>query len=151
MQLNEQQRTAVNEPPKNITVSAAAGSGKTQVLGARVLSRITGPEPVDVNRLLIVTFSRAAAAEMRTRISRSVTDALKTETDPAARKNLERQLSLLGGADICTIDSFCYRLLKQNFFRVPGLPQDFSVDSEASPGSDRRGHARNGGNVQLRS
>ncbi len=132
MQLNEQQLAAVNEPPKNITVSAAAGSGKTQVLGARVLGRITGPDPVDVNRLLIVTFTRAAAAEMRARISRSVSDAIKNESDPAARRNLERQLSLLGGADICTIDSFCYRILKQNFFRVPGLSADFSVDSENS-------------------
>ena len=131
MNLNEFQQQAVNEPPKNITVSAAAGSGKTQVLGARVLSRISGDEPVDVSRLLIVTFTRAAAAEMRSRISRAVTDALKTETDPSRRRNLERQLSLVGGADICTIDSFCYRLLKQNFFRVPGLSSDFSLGSEA--------------------
>ena len=132
MQLNEQQLAAVNEPPKNITVSAAAGSGKTQVLGARVLRRISGDDPVDVNRLLIVTFTRAAAAEMRSRINRYITEELKNETDQKRRKNLERQLSLLGGADICTIDSFCFRLLKQNFFRVPGLAPDFSVGAEAS-------------------
>ncbi len=132
MELNRFQKEAVNEPPKNITVSAAAGSGKTQVLGARVLRRISGENPVDVNRLLSVTFTKAAAAEMRSRISRSISDALRSETDSRKRRNLERQLSLLGGADICTVDSFCYRLLKQNFFRVPGLSGDFSVGSEGS-------------------
>ncbi len=132
MELNSTQRAAVDEPPKNITVSAAAGSGKTQVLGERVRRRITGDDPVDVNRLLIVTFTRAAAAEMRSRISQLLTKDIAAETDPARRGALERQLSLLGGADICTIDSFCYRLLKQNFFRVPGLAPDFSVSSEAS-------------------
>ncbi|MGN1098359.1 MAG: UvrD-helicase domain-containing protein [Clostridia bacterium] len=130
MKLNEFQQAAVNEPPKDITVSAAAGSGKTQVLGERVLRRISGDRPVDVNRLLIVTFTRSAAAEMRSRISRSVSSALKTETDPKRRRNLERQLSLVGGADICTIDSFCYRILKQNFFRVPNLSGDFTVGDE---------------------
>ena len=86
MQLNEQQLAAVNEPPKNITVSAAAGSGKTQVLGARVLRRISGDDPVDVNRLLIVTFTRAAAAEMRSRINRYITEELKTKPTKSAGK-----------------------------------------------------------------
>lgn len=131
MKLNEFQQAAVDESPKNITVSAAAGSGKTQVLGARVLRRIAGENPVDVNRLLIVTFTKAAAAEMRSRIGSYVSEALRSETDPERRQRLERQLSLLGGADICTIDSFCYRLLKQNFFKIPGLPGDFTVGDEA--------------------
>lgn len=130
MNLNEYQKSAVNEPPKNITVSAAAGSGKTQVLGARVLERISGENPVAVNRLLIVTFTKSAAAEMRSRIGKAVTEALKTETDPEKKKNLQKQLSLLGGADICTIDSFCSRILRQNFFRVPGLSSDFTLGDE---------------------
>ncbi len=132
MKFNEFQRMAVEEAPKNITVSAAAGSGKTQVLGARVLRRISGSDPVDVSRLLIVTFTRSAASEMRSRIGNSVTDALRAETDPARRRMLERQLSLLSGADICTIDSFCYRLLRQNFFKIPGLSGDFTVGDEAA-------------------
>ncbi len=132
MKLNEFQQAAVSEPPKNITVSAAAGSGKTQVLGARVLERISGPNPVPVNRLLIVTFTRAAAAEMRERISRSVTEALKNETSPQKKSNLRKQLSLLGGADICTIDSFCSRVLRQYFYRIPGLSGDFSLGDEGA-------------------
>lgn len=130
MKLNQYQQAAVNEPPKNITVSAAAGSGKTQVLGARVLQRISGENPVPVNRLLIVTFTKAAAAEMRSRISKSIADALRNETDQDKRQNLQKQLSLLGGADICTIDSFCSRILRQNFFRVPGLSSDFTLGDE---------------------
>ncbi len=132
MELNQQQREAVDETPKDITVSAAAGSGKTQVLGKRVLRRISEEDGVDVNRLLILTFTNSAAAEMRSRISRAVSDALKTETDPDKKRRLTRQLSLVGGADICTIDSFCYRLLKQNFFRVPGLASDFSIGGDSS-------------------
>lgn len=131
MKLNEFQQSAVDEAPKNITVSAAAGSGKTQVLGARVLRRVSGEEPTDISRLLIVTFTKAAAAEMRSRIGASLTAALAAEADPQRRRALERQLSLLGGADICTIDSFCFRLLKQNFFKVPGLSGDFTVGDEA--------------------
>ncbi len=130
MKLNEFQRAAVAEPPKNITVSAAAGSGKTQVLGERVLARVTGERPVDVNRLLIVTFTRSAAAELRSRVGASLSEALRAEADPDRRRALERQLALLGGADVCTIDSFCYRLLRQNFFKIPNLSGDFSVGDE---------------------
>lgn len=132
MDFNEYQEAAVLESPKNITVSAAAGSGKTQVLGERVLRRVTGENPVDVNRLLILTFTRSAAAEMRSRIGSAISDSLRKETDPDRRRQLERQSALLGGADICTIDSFCYRLLRQNFFKVPGLPGDFTVGDEDS-------------------
>lgn len=134
MKLNEFQRAAVEERPKNITVSAAAGSGKTQVLGARVLNRIAGENPVDVSRLLIVTFTKAAAEEMRSRIGASVAEELRRETNPDRRRLLERQSALLGGADICTIDAFCYRLLRQNFFKVPGLSGDFTVGDEADVG-----------------
>lgn len=68
MQFTEDQKKVIETRNKNILVSAAAGSGKTAVLVQRILSRITGKDPIDIDRLLIVTFTSAAAAEMRERI-----------------------------------------------------------------------------------
>ena len=101
----ESQQNAIDARGRNILVSAAAGSGKTAVLVARVIKLITDREnPVDIDKFLIVTFTNAAAAEMKSRISAGLQEKLRTcPGDPL----IMRQLSLLPGAQICTIDSFC--------------------------------------------
>lgn len=117
-----QQENAINAKNRNILVSAAAGSGKTAVLVERVIKKITNAEnPVDVDTLLIVTFTNAAAAEMKTRISKSLKAIIKDNPSDA---NAKRQLSLLSNAQICTIDSFCINLVRENFFSL-GINQDF--------------------------
>lgn len=117
------QKNAIDARNNNILVSAAAGSGKTAVLVERVISLITGSDPVDVDRLLIVTFTKAAAAEMRSRISKALYDKQKLNPNDS---NIKRQLSMLSGAQICTIDAFCMNTVKENFFKL-NISQDFKV------------------------
>lgn len=97
----------------NLLVSAAAGSGKTAVLVERIIRMVTEPEnPVDIDRLLVMTFTNAAAAEMRERIGEALEKQL--EEHPGDR-NLERQTTLIHHAKITTIDSFCLKLLREHF------------------------------------
>lgn len=118
----KQQTNAITAKNRNILVSAAAGSGKTAVLVERVIRMITDERnSVDIDRLLIVTFTNAAAAEMRYRISKSLKEILKN--DPS-NKNAKRQLMLLSNAKICTIDSFCINLVRENFYEL-GINRDF--------------------------
>ena len=92
------QKNAIDAKNSNILVSAAAGSGKTAVLTQRVIRMITDKDaPVDIDKLLIVTFTNAAAAEMRSRISNSLTELSKNEPN---NTNILRQLSLLPSAKI---------------------------------------------------
>ncbi len=121
------QEKALNARGGNLLLSAAAGSGKTAVLVERVIRRITDPaDPVSVSELLILTFTRAAAGEMRTRIAAALSAALEDEAEKqnaaptdegrARISYLKKQLSLLSGADISTIDSFCQSLLRRYFY-----------------------------------
>ena len=121
VKLTDEQQEAVFACVSENLVSAAAGSGKTKVLSERIVKRLTSGD-TSIDRLLIVTFTRAAASQMREKI----TSALEKENriNPSAR--IKRQLSLISGADICTIDSFCIDLVRRNFFRV-GVPSDFTV------------------------
>ncbi len=124
----EQQKNAINARNSNILVSAAAGSGKTAVLVERVIKIITDASvPVNIDQLLIVTFTNAAASEMKSRISSRLENILKMNPSD---KNALKQLSLLPGAKICTIDSFCITLLRENFFKL-GISSDFSVMDES--------------------
>ncbi len=112
----EAQRRAIMTRDRSILLSAAAGSGKTATLTRRIIESLTDREsPLDLSRMLIVTFTRAAAAELRERISAALTEALAS--DPAD-PHLNRQTILLGGADICTIDSFCLDIVRANFQRL---------------------------------
>ncbi len=127
-QWTTQQEHSITATEGTILVSAAAGSGKTAVLVERVIRMITDPnEPVDVDRLLIVTFTRAAAAEMRQRLS--VALAKKAAEDP---ENLtyQRQQMLLPQAQISTIHGFCSTLLREQAGRA-GLPPRFRVAEES--------------------
>ena len=118
------QRNAINARGSEILVSAAAGSGKTAVLTQRVVNKVTDPDnPVNIDRLLIVTFTNAAAAEMRARISKALTELSIREPN---NTNVLRQISLLPSAKICTIDSFCINLVRENFFKLD-IAQDFTI------------------------
>lgn len=127
-QWTPQQNNAITARNRNILVSAAAGSGKTAVLVERVKQMICSKEnPVDIDKLLIVTFTNAAAAEMRYRISKSLSECIKNNPGDSFYK---RQLSLIPNAKICTIDSFCVNLVKENFFNL-SINQDFSTLEES--------------------
>src|SRR5690554_2396262 len=100
-----EQWEAITERDCNLLVAAAAGAGKTAVLVERIIRKITDCQnPVDIDRLLVVTFTNAAAAEMRERIAESVTALLEKEPDNA---HIQKQLTLLNKASITTIHSFC--------------------------------------------
>lgn len=123
-----QQLNAINARNRNILVSAAAGSGKTAVLVERVIKMISNKEnPVDVNQLLVVTFTNPAAKEMKSRISAALEKIIKNDPD---NSNAFRQMSLLSSANILTIDSFCLNLVKEHFFELD-IDQDFEILDES--------------------
>ncbi len=127
MKWTEDQKKSIYAKPSEIVVSAAAGSGKTQVLTNRIIERIKdSSSPVSIEKLLVVTFTKAAAAEMKERIGKALRKEAKDTSDPAVRKYMKNQLSLLGSAHICTIDSFCYDVVEQNFYKA-NLPSDISI------------------------
>ncbi|MBQ1614921.1 MAG: UvrD-helicase domain-containing protein, partial [Selenomonas sp.] len=128
MPYTNDQLAAIKARDRNILVAAAAGSGKTRVLVERIIRQLTAGE-LDVDELLVVTFTNAAAAEMRERIE----GALARELAAAAKKEeaarLERQMVLLTGADICTFHSFCQRLIRQHIESLDVDPK-FRLASE---------------------
>ena len=123
----EEQQKVIDTRDRNILVSAAAGSGKTAVLVARILALVTDPKhPVDIDRLLIVTFTNAAASEMRQRIR----DALEARAEEAPEDaHLQRQLVLIHNAQITTIHSFCLQVLRSHFHMI-GLDPGFRIADE---------------------
>ncbi len=123
----EEQRRVIEVRDKDVLVSAAAGSGKTAVLVERILSRITDPvRPVDIDRLLVVTFTNAAAAEMRERIR----DALEQRAlENPDNVHLQKQLVLIHHASITTIHSFCLQVLRSHFHTI-GLDPGFRIADE---------------------
>ena len=124
---SKDQEKVISLRNRNILVSAAAGSGKTTVLVERIIRMICDKEnPVDIDRLLIVTFTNAAAASMREKISEAI--AKKLEEEPG-NEHLERQNSLLHNALITTIDSFCLFVVRNNFNEI-GLDPVFRVADE---------------------
>ncbi|RNC29813.1 MAG: ATP-dependent helicase/nuclease subunit A [Candidatus Dichloromethanomonas elyunquensis] len=111
----------------NLLVAAAAGSGKTAVLVQRIIRIITEQESqVDIDRLLVVTFTNAAAAEMRERIAEAMTEVLGTMPDNG---RIQRQLTLLNKASITTIHSFCLEVIRSNFQRTE-LDPNFRIADE---------------------
>ena len=119
MKFTPEQQRVIELHNSNILVSAAAGSGKTAVLVERIIRMICdGEHPADIDRLLIVTFTNAAAAEMRERIGNALENALKEQPDD---EHLQRQLSLLHNAQITTIDSFCLYVIRNHFETETGI------------------------------
>lgn len=112
----DEQLSAIETRNCNLLVAAAAGSGKTAVLVERIIRIITSEEnPVDIDKLLVVTFTNAAAAEMRERIAAAISKEL--EINPNS-KNLQKQLTLLNRANITTMHSFCLDVIKNNFHKI---------------------------------
>ena len=125
-----QQRSAIDATGGTLLVSAAAGSGKTAVLVQRVIERLTSDDPqkyCDADRLLIVTFTRAAAAEMKERITTELQK--KLEQNPWDTR-MRRQMILIKKAQICTIDSFCSKLVRDHFYKLDISP-DFRIADDA--------------------
>lgn len=109
----KEQKAVIDSRNSNLLVAAAAGSGKTAVLIERIIELILDKEnPIDLDRLLVVTFTNAAASEMRERVAVAIEKAL--ENDPS-NAHLQKQIMLLNKAEICTIDSFCGNVVKNNF------------------------------------
>ncbi len=125
---SEKQRWGFEARGGSLLVSAAAGSGKTSVLVQRILERITGDDGVDISRLLVVTFTRAAAAEMRQRLSVELT---KLSAAHPENWRYQRQLMLLPTASISTVHGFCANLLREQAGPA-GLPLDFQVAEDFS-------------------
>lgn len=123
----KQQQQVIDLKNRNLLVSAAAGSGKTAVLVERIIQKITSLEhPMDIDRLLVVTFTNAAAAEMRERIGLALGKALEVQPDNI---HLQRQQTLLHNAQITTIHSFCLYVIRNYFHRID-LNPDFRVAEE---------------------
>ncbi len=122
------QKQAINCKGGSVIVSAAAGSGKTAVLVERVIKLLTDPQkPIDADRLLIVTYTRAAAGELKERLHNKLSELLRA--DPF-NKALLRQQTLLSKANISTIDSFCSSIVKE-FFYVLDIDRNFRIADES--------------------
>ena len=119
----KEQLQAITEKDSNILVAAAAGSGKTAVLVERIINKIIN-EKVDIDKLLVVTFTNAAAAEMRERVLEAIYK--KLDEDPE-NKNLQRQITLLNKASICTIDSFCLDVVRNHFYELDNISPNFRI------------------------
>lgn len=123
----KEQQQVIDLRNRNILVSAAAGSGKTAVLVERILSKIgDSKNPLDIDRLLIVTFTNAAAGEMKERIRQALEE--KVEADPE-NAHLQKQLTLIHHAQITTIHSFCLYVIRSNFHRID-LDPAFRIGDE---------------------
>jgi len=123
----KEQMEAITGQNCNMLVSAAAGAGKTAVLVERIINKITDADnPVDIDRLLVMTFTNAAASEMRERIAGAIAE--KLEKNPGSR-NILRQLTLLENASITTIHSFCLEVIRSNF-QLIGIDPGFRVADE---------------------
>lgn len=127
MRWTDSQQDAISARRGTVLVAAAAGSGKTAVLVQRAIQRLTDPEnPTSADRMLIVTFTKAAAAEMRARLEARLHQMLREDPgDP----HLRRQSVLLAQAHIGTVDSFCAEMVRE-FFHLLDLSPDFKIISD---------------------
>lgn len=124
----DSQKLAITVRDKTLLVSAAAGSGKTSVLTERIIRSLTDPQSdADLSRMLVVTFTRAAAAELKGRIAEALSSALAEAPD---NHRLSEQLLKLGSAQISTIDSFFQKLVRANFEKL-GLAATFRIADES--------------------
>ncbi len=132
MKWTKEQLCAIKVRDRKVLVNAAAGSGKTAVLTTRIIKRLVpdnNEEPVRADRLLVVTFTKAAAFEMRERIERGLKDLQKTAAeagDNKKRRAASDQIRKLASAKICTIDSFCQGLVKE-YFHILGIDPVFRI------------------------
>ena len=123
MEWTKEQVQAISQKGSNILVAAAAGSGKTAVLVERIIKKVV-EEGIDIDKLLVVTFTNAAASEMRERVLDAIYK--KLDENPNDEKLL-RQITLLNKASICTIDSFCLELVRNNFYELENVAPNFRI------------------------
>ena len=125
MNWTKEQKQAIENKNANILVAAAAGSGKTTVLVSRIINKVI-VDNVDIDKLLVVTFTNAAASEMKEKLLNKLYEAIDKEPD---NKNLQRQINLINRAHISTIHSFCLDVIRNNFFEL-GISANFRVGDE---------------------
>lgn len=122
-----EQYSAITADTSNLLIAAAAGAGKTAVLVERITRKVTDSNnPVDIDKLLVVTFTKAAASQMRERLGKAITKLLEEQPES---KSLQRQITLLGKASITTIHSFCLEVIQSNFHTVD-LDPGFRIADE---------------------
>ena len=126
MGFTKEQTQAIENDGANILVSAAAGSGKTTVLVARIINKII-MKKIDIDKLLIVTFTNAAASEMKERLLKALYDEIDKNPNDV---HLQKQVNLINQAHISTISSFCLDVIRNNFFEI-GMSANFRVGDPA--------------------
>ncbi len=119
----KEQLQAIKEKGSNILVAAAAGSGKTAVLVERIIGKIIN-DKIDIDKLLVVTFTNAAAAEMRERVLEAIYQKLDETSE---NEHLQKQITLLNKASICTIDSFCLDVVRNYFYELKNISPNFRI------------------------
>ena len=128
MEWTKEQKQCIDLKGNNILVAAAAGSGKTAVLVERIINKIMDEEnPIDIDKLLVVTFTNAAASEMRERVLNAIYKKLDENPD---NKNLQKQIVILNKASITTIHSFCLDVIRNNFYQIDINP-NFRIADES--------------------
>ncbi len=112
MKWTSSQQNAIDIPVSDIIVSAAAGSGKTAVMAERIINRLTGEDYVDIDKILVVTYTNAAASEIKERVMKKIVEKLSEDDS----ETLQKQLVLIEKSHFCTIHSFCLELIKKYFY-----------------------------------
>ena len=126
----DEQIRVIEQKNSNLLVAAAAGSGKTAVMVERIIRRVLDEDnPMDIDRIVVVTFTKAAATQMRERIGAALASVLASEHNESRVRRLRSQLALLDNAVICTIDSFCNYILR-NYFNTIDLDPSYRIGDE---------------------
>lgn len=128
MPRTKQQLAVINSLGKDLLVSAGAGSGKTSVMIERAVNYLTS-DCGNVEKLLMITFTKAAASEMRVKMEKELQGVLQNTTDEKKINQIKKQINLLGQADICTVDKFCEKIISRYFY-VLGIDPSFSIIDE---------------------
>ncbi|MHB8961571.1 MAG: UvrD-helicase domain-containing protein [Saccharofermentanales bacterium] len=127
MELTAQQRRIIEIPAGDILVSAAAGSGKTSVMTQRIVNRIRSHE-LDIRKVLVMTFTDAAARSMKEKIEKQLRDFINEETNPEERRYLSGQMQYLGRSNISTIHSFCLEIVRNFYYEAKSEDGGFIVE-----------------------
>ena len=125
-----EQESAINKKNSNVLVAASAGSGKTSVLITRVIKKVL-EEQIDIDKILVVTFTNAAALELKQRLEKELNNKLKEQG--AERSFIKRQIRLLNRANISTLHSFCLKIIRENF-DILEIDPDFKISDESESG-----------------
>lgn len=126
MNWTNEQQSAIDFPVSDIIVSAAAGSGKTAVMSERIINRLTAEDYVDIDRILVVTYTKAAASEIKERVMKKILDKLSD----GKNEILSNQLVKIQNSHFCTIHSFCLDLIRKNFY-ILGIDPNVKIADES--------------------